>query len=413
MPRIIFHIDVNSAYLSWTSVENLKTGEGIDLRDIPAIIGGDQKTRHGVVLAKSVPAKAFGIRTGEPIVNALRKCPTLVMAPPDHTLYKDYSRRMMDYLHSLTPDIEQVSIDECFLDFTGIAHQYDSPLAAAHKIKDEIRENFGFTVNVGISSNKLLAKMASDFEKPDKVHTLFPNEIQKKMWPLPVGELFMAGKSSVGTLNKLGIRTIKDLALSDPELITLHLKSHGKMLWDYANGIDNSPVCSTPAAAKGVGNSTTLSKDITTEAEAKPILHTLAESVASRLRKSHQKAGNVCVEIKYYDFQTVSRQTQLDPSTNSTEAIYQISCRLFHTLWNQEPVRLLGIRTAKLADEDEPVQLSIFDMELPDAQSHNPKEQQIKAAKQKRLDEALDNIRKKYGKDAVKRASKMLKNSKK
>ena len=199
--RTIFHIDVNSAYLSWTSVENLKTGNGPDLREIPAIIGGDQKTRHGVVLAKSIPAKKFGIHTGEPVVNALKKCPNLVMAPPNHDLYHAYSRRMMDFLHSLTPDIEQVSIDECFLDFTGISHRYPSPYAAARYIKDEIHSRFGFTVNVGISSNKLLAKMASDFEKPDKIHTLFPDEIPQKMWPLPIGELFMAGKSSVKALN--------------------------------------------------------------------------------------------------------------------------------------------------------------------------------------------------------------------
>ncbi len=174
------------------------------------------------------------------------------MAPPNHDLYHAYSCRMMDFLHSLTPDIEQVSIDECFLDFTGISHHYPSPYAAARYIKDEIHSRFGFTVNVGISSNKLLAKMASDFEKPDKIHTLFPDEIPQKMWPLPIGELFMAGKSSVKALNNLGIRTIGELAASDPKLITLNLKSHGTMLWNYANGIDNSPVCSTPAEAKGL-----------------------------------------------------------------------------------------------------------------------------------------------------------------
>ena len=162
-------------------------------------------------------------------------------------------------MEHLSPDNGQVSIDECFLDFTGISHRYPSPCAAARYIKDEIHSRFGFTVNVGISSNKLLAKMASDFEKPDKIHTLFPDEIPQKMWPLPIGELFMAGKSSVKALNNLGIRTIGELAASDPKLITLNLKSHGTMLWNYANGIDNSPVCSTPAEAKGIGNSTTLS----------------------------------------------------------------------------------------------------------------------------------------------------------
>ena len=208
MRRIIFHIDVNSAYLSWTAVEELKHGAERDLRMIPAIIGGNQKSRHGVVLAKSLPAKKYGIRTGEPVANAFRKCPNLVMEPPDHELYSAYSHRLMDFLHTYTPDIEQVSVDECYMDFTGIAHRFHSPVDGAIEMKNRVRELFGFTVNVGISNNKLLAKMASDFEKPDKVHTLFPEEIQVKMWPLPVSELYMAGHSSVETLKKLEIFTI-------------------------------------------------------------------------------------------------------------------------------------------------------------------------------------------------------------
>lgn len=407
MSRIIFHIDVNSAFLSWTSTENVKNGTGIDLRNIPAIIGGDQKMRHGVVLAKSGPAKAFGIKTGEPIVHALQKCPELVTAPPDHELYHRCSQRLMEFLHTLTPDIEQVSIDECYLDFTGIAHRYASPVDAAVQIKNTIRDTFGFTVNVGISSNKLLAKMASDFEKPDKVHTLFPEEIPTKMWPLPVGELFMAGKSSVQTLKKLGIRTIGELAAADPDLISLHLKSHGKLLWEYANGQDDTPVSPEPTEAKGIGNSTTLSKDVTSEEEAQLVLHSLAEKVSGRLREVHQRAGNVCIEIKYSDFRTVSRQMTCSIPTNTTETIYRTACHLFHLLWNQEPVRLLGIRTAKLESETEPVQMSLFDMTLPDTtqQSANKDVPRISEKKQQQLDAALDNIRKRYGKDAITRGS--------
>ena len=195
MERIIFHIDVNSAFLSWTSVENLRTGRGPDLRLIPAVIGGDQSSRHGIVLAKSIPAKAFGIYTSQPVAQALRLCGDLTVYPPEHELYRRFSRELMAYLKSLTPDVEQLSIDECFLDFTGIAHRYPSPVQAAHSIRDTIYARFGFTVNIGISSNKLLAKMASDFEKPNRVHTLFPSEVPEKMWPLPVGELYMAGRS--------------------------------------------------------------------------------------------------------------------------------------------------------------------------------------------------------------------------
>ena len=181
MTPIIFHIDVNSAYLSWTAIEKLKNGSEVDLREIPCIIGGDQMSRHGVVLAKSIPAKRYGIRTGEPVANAFRKCPNLVMEPPNHKLYSIYSRKLMEFLLTYTPDIEQVSVDECYMDFTGIASHFHSPVDAALEIKNAVYEKFGFTVNIGISSNKLLAKMASDFEKPNKVHTLFPQEIQVKM----------------------------------------------------------------------------------------------------------------------------------------------------------------------------------------------------------------------------------------
>ncbi len=211
--RIIFHIDVNSAYLSWTAVEQLKNGAKVDIRTIPAIIGGDQKSRHGIVLAKSIPAKKYGIRTGEPVANAFRKCPNLKSYPPDHQMYREYSRRLMDFLRTYTTHIEQVSVDECYMDFTEIADRFTSPVEGANEIKDEVYKRFGFTVNVGISSRKVLSKMASDFEKPNKVHTLFPEEVPVKMWPLPIGELFMAGRSSVETMKKLEIYTIGDLEI--------------------------------------------------------------------------------------------------------------------------------------------------------------------------------------------------------
>lgn len=395
MGRIIFHIDVNSAYLSWSSVENLKTGAGPDLREVPAIIGGDRSSRRGVVLAKSIPAKAYHIRTGEPIAAALRKCPELLIWPPDHALYSSYSAALMAYLNQLTPDLEQVSIDECYLDFTGIAHLYDSPVAAAVLIKDEIDRRFGFTVNIGISSNKLLAKMASDFEKPSKVHTLFPDEIEKKMWPLPVDELYMAGRSSTATLRKLGIRTIGELARTDPDLLEAHLKSHGRMLWEYANGIAHSEVDSGPATAKGIGNSTTLPEDVNRKEDALPVLRRLAEQVSARLRRSEQICGSLSVEIKYNTFISVSHQMTVEPPTNVSERLYQIACQLFLDLWSGEPIRLLGVRSAKLLPEDTPVQLSIFDLEAPKSEKH------------RKLDKALDDIKQRFGSDAVIRGSRL------
>lgn len=397
--RIIFHIDVNSAYLSWTAVDRIAKGDTVDLREIPSIIGGDIATRHGVVLAKSIPAKAYGITTGEPVANAIRKCPNLISAAPDHKMYEMRSRQLMDYLADICPDIEQVSIDECYMDYTPIQANYASAFEAATRIKDGVCKRFGFTVNVGISDRKVLAKMASDFKKPNLVHTLYSWEIQEKMWPLPVSSLFLCGKSSVGVLHKLGILTIGDLAQADPSIIEAHLKSHGATLWKYANGIDDSSVLPEPAKAKGIGNSTTLSVDAVTAEDAYHILLTLAESVGRRLRASHELAGLVCTEIKYATFRSVSHQGTLEVPSASTDVIYQKACELFDTLWNGTPIRLLGIRTAKLVSEEEPTQLSIFDYASLDGTP------EINQEKLQKLDAALDSIRNKYGAGAIKRGS--------
>ena len=418
MKPVIFHIDVNSAYLSWTALERLKEGSSTDLREIPSIIGGDEKSRHGIVLAKSIPAKKYGIQTAEPVASALRKCPGLVVEKPDHTMYRRYSRAMMELLSGYTPDLEQVSIDECYLDFTPIAHLYPSPEKAAAQIRDQIFETFGFTVNVGISHVKVLAKMASDFEKPGKVHTLYPEEIPVKMWPLPVSDLFMVGHRSAERLKTYGIRTIGDLAHTDPSFLTSHFKSHGKLMWEFANGIDPSPVVSIRQEAKGVGNSITLASDVTTAEAAKKVLLSLAESVAARLRKAGQLAGTVAVELKYADFTKASHQSSTLSPCNDTDAIYRLSCSLFDQVWNGEPIRLLGIRSSRLTAEGEPIQLSIFDLPLhatpakPMAAEtafsgsggakkegehvHSPSPEKLK-----KLDAAMDVIRKKYGQNAI------------
>ena len=405
MQQIIFHIDVNSAFLSWTAVEQLKNGAEEDLRTIPSIIGGNQESRHGVVLAKSISAKKYGIVTGEPVANAFRKCPNLVMAPPNHKMYTEYSKRLMQFLReNYTDEIEQVSVDECYMNFTGIAHRYASPVAAAFEIKDAVYKEFGFTVNVGISVNHLLAKMASDFEKPNKVHTLFPEEIPAKMWPLPVSELYMAGKSSVEVLHKLEIRTIGELAKADPTLLELHLKSHGRTLWEFANGNAGDKVIRERVENKGIGNSTTLPKDVTEEEEARKVLLWLSETVGGRVRKEGMKAKMVSVEIKYNTFQSVSHQKQLQRATNADKVIYETACELFHELWNGHPIRLLGIRTSKLVDEAEPEQISIFDLESVSNQIM-AKQETKKNEKQEKLDKVVDQIRKKYGEGAIVRGS--------
>lgn len=417
MEPIIFHIDVNSAFLSWTALERLEQGDTIDLREIPSIIGGDQSKRHGVVLAKSTPAKKYGIQTGEPIVNAFRKCPALTLAPPNHAMYKERSRKLMEYLASVCPEIEQVSVDECYMDFTPISYKYKNYLIAAEEIKNSIHEKFHFTVNIGISDRKVLAKMASDFRKPNLVHTLFSYEIEEKMWPLSVDNLFMCGAFSVETLRKLEILTIGDLAKADPEILSSHLKSHGVTLWEFANGLDSSKVEPIPPQAKGIGNSTTVSKDIETVPDAHKVLMGLAESVGHRLRREQQLAGMVSCEIKYNTFQSVSHQTTLSAPTDSTTLIYETACHLFNELWDGTPIRLLGIRTSKLCDHSEPVQLSLFDMiETPRTSSiPSKKDNYITGSskeKQEKLDKALDSIKNKYGKDAVVRGSLLPTNKK-
>lgn len=396
--RIIFHIDVNSAYLSWSALQNLENGASEDIREIPSIIGGDMEHRRGVVLAKSVPAKVYLVTTGEPIVNALRKCPHLTIYPPDHALYHRRSRELMDFLYDICPDIEQVSVDECYMDYTPVAGRYASPAEAAHIIKDSVYERFGYTVNVGISNRKVLAKMASDFKKPNLVHTLYAEEVPKKLWHLPVSSLYMCGRSSQETLRKLEILTIGDLAQADTDILFAHLKSHGILLWEYANGIDSSEVITGGMDLKGVGNSTTLSEDAMTPEEAYIVLLSLAETVSTRLRKSEQLAAMISTEIKYNTFHRVSHQTTLSTPTCSTDFIYKTACGLFDELWDGTPIRLLGIRTSKLVSACSPIQLSLFDIQ-------NEMESMPISSKQQKLDVALDSIRKRYGPDSVVRGS--------
>lgn len=400
MERIIFHIDVNSAYLSWSAISLLEKGGSVDLREIPAIIGGDMEKRHGVVLAKSIPAKKYGIVTGEPIVNAMRKCPSLTIESPDHHLYHEKSRLLMQLLSDFCPEIEQVSVDECYMDYTPVRHLYPSPVKAAHLLKDKVRNSFGFTVNIGISDKKILAKMASDFRKPDMVHTLYSYEIKEKMWSLPVSSLFMCGKSSAEVLHKLEIETIGQLAQADKQVLSAHLKSHGILLWEYANGIDDSPVISVPPENKGIGNSTTLSKNVTDKQEAYATLFSLSESVAARLRQANQLAGMVSVEIKYSTFRSVSHQTTLYSPSDASRTIYETACRLFDELWDETPIRLLGIRTSKLVSSAEPSQLSLFDLPVSFVPQKGPAPEKLAA-----LDKALDSIKNRFGENAVVRGN--------
>ena len=391
MSRTIFHIDVNSAFLSWTAAERLKNGEEIDLRSIPSIVGGDRENRHGIVLAKSTPAKKYGIVTGEPIAMALRKCPDLVCVPPDFPLYSRNSKAMFAILSEYSDRIEQFSIDEGFLEYTGMEKLFGPPLEAAEKIRQRIKKELGFTVNIGVSCNKILAKMAGELEKPDKLITLFPEEIEKKLWPLPVEELFMVGRHTSPRLREIGIRTIGDLAKYPLPLLEKEFKSYGRMLHAYANGIDDSPVVPENEAEeiKSIGNSTTTSFDVEDKETAYKILLALSETVSMRLRGHKLCAQEIAVTLKSYDFKVYSHQKQLMNAVDCTNAVYETAKEIFDEVWKKEPLRLLGVRAGKLCSEDY-VQLSILDADW---------------SKQKKADAAMDAIRLKYGKNTVRRST--------
>ena len=397
MSCLIFHIDVNSAFLSWESARRVKQGLS-DLRDIPACIGGDPKKRTGIVVAKSIPAKKYGITTGEPVAMALRKCPELVIVKSDFELYIKCSRAFKEICASYAPVMESFSIDEVFLDMTGTSLIYPDPIKTAHEIKDKIRDELGFTVNVGISTNKLLAKMASDFEKPDKVHTLFPEEIPTKMWPLSVRDLLFLGKAFEKKLTEAGIRTIGDMAhVSESEIQALLGNKAGHQLHQYALGIDESPVKAKPEEAKGFSVETTFNDDIVSVEQVLPILLEQCDVVTTRMRRKGKKCTSVSVTFRTLDFKNKSHQTTLSNATDMTDEIFRNAKKLFTESWKGEPLRLIGVALTNLTDESFE-QLSLF-------------EDNEKKERHRKLDATMDEIRQKFGNDKITRASIMNSNS--
>ena len=393
MQRLIFHVDVNSAFLSWEAAKRVKQGLP-DLRVIPSCIGGDPKKRTGIVVAKSIPAKKYGIQTGEPMGMALQKCPDLVCVPSDFALYDRCSKAFKSICASYAPVMESFSIDEVFLDMTGTGQIYPDPVATACEIKDRIYRELGFTVNVGISTNKLLAKMASDFEKPNKVHTLYPEEVPQKMWPLPVRDLLFLGKASEKKLVQNGIRTIGDLARANEKEIQMLLgEKIGHQLYLSANGIDDSPVKAQREEAKGISVETTFDEDIVSYEQIFPILLSQCDIVTARMRREGKKCNCVAVSFRTLEFKNKSHQRKLDNPTDVTNEIYQNVRQLFQESWSGQPLRLIGVALTGLT-EDEFIQMSLFE---------DPK----KREQQKKLDEAMDNIRKKFGNDKISRASTM------
>ena len=392
MERQILHVDVNNAFLSWTAIDMLKNGSQIDIREIPAIIGGDESKRSGIVLAKSMKAKECGIKTADTIYQARIKCPGLKIYPSNFKVYREYSNKLYNLLLEYTDKIERFSIDECFLDMTNYLMN-DALINKAKEINKRVKEELGFTVNVGVAHNKLLAKMASDFTKPDRVHTLYEEEIPDKMWTLPVSELFMLGKRTVPKLYNMQIKTIGDLARTDKRILQDKFGKHGIMMWEYANGIDESEVKYLKEKPKGIGNSVTLPEDISNIEKLEEILLALTEQVTYRLKKQKMLAKVVNVQLRTKDFVDTSHQRKMLSATASTKEIFNNAKELLKQMYRKgTPIRLIGLRLDDLTDKEE-MQISLFD--------------NVKDRKQEKLDKAIDSLKDKYGYDLITRAGNM------
>ena len=385
------HIDVNNAFLSWTAVLYLKQGNKVDIRKTYAVIGGDEKARHGIVLAKSMPAKKRGVVTAETLYSAKKKCPNLKVYPPNYNFYKKMSDSMLSLIRNYSPDIEQMSIDECFLDYTPVKHLYGDEVEFAYRLKKEIYDTLGFTVNVGIGNNKLCAKMASDFSKPYKVHTLFEEEVEKKMWPLQVDELFGIGKKTAIKLHNLNINTIYDLAHTDREFLYKYFKNQAQDMIDSANGRGSDIVVSEESIPKGIGNETTLNRNISSREELYPYLLALSENVAIRLRKQNKYASVIVVTLKDKFFKRMSHQKKLVNATNLTEEIYKTACDILDEMNTTDGIRLVGVSLDKLSDTSSH-QVSLFE-DLKVREDNNE------------LEKTVDELKEKYGFKVIKKAS--------
>lgn len=391
MKRIIMHIDVNNAFLSWTAVDLLNKGYNIDIRKIEAVIGGDESKRHGIVLAKSPIAKKRGVKTAETLMSARRKCRDLKVYPPDYQLYKRMSNAVFEIIKKYTPDIEIISIDECFIDYTKVYQLYGDPIKFAYHLKDEIYNTLKFTVNVGIANNKLCAKMASDFEKPNKVHTLFEYEVERKMYPLPIGELYGIGKSTSAKLIELNIKTVGDLAKTNPEMLKSKFKNQAEVIVKKAQGIDDSDVNTEADERKGISHSTTFAYNLRNLNTIYKCLQALVENVCVSLRREKKYASVVSVTIKDREFKTYSRQKKLINETDNTDEIFSEIKKLFNEAWDEEPIRLLGVGVSHLT-VDKKRQLSLF-------------EEEESVEKNSELDKVIDKLKSQYGVNIIQKAS--------
>ncbi len=393
MDRVIFHCDLNSFY---ASVELLSHPE---LRHRPVAVCGDPASRHGIILAKNEPAKAFQVKTAETIWQAKRKCPDLTLLPAHHGLYRDFSRKVNSLYQEYTDLVEPFGIDESWLDVTGTLHLFGGDGAVlADRLRDEVRGRFGLTISVGVSFNKVFAKLGSDYKKPDATTVITRDNFQKIVWPLPVTDLLYVGRAAAQTFQQFGVRTIGDLAAFDREQLFRLLGKNGVQLHDFASGEDHSPVASagqyTPP--KSIGNGYTFPDDLQGREKIRAGVAQLADQVATRLRRHGMKCQGVSLAIRDPNFRDISRQTRLDPPTDLARELTQAAMELADSCWNMSnPVRALTVTAIYLIPiEEAGAQLDLFSAGL-----------DVKRQRLERLEVAMDAIRAKYGPGAIAPAS--------
>ncbi|MCI7679295.1 MAG: DNA polymerase IV [Clostridiales bacterium] len=386
MDRIILHCDINSFF---ASVELLDHPE---LRDMPVAVSGDPELRHGIILAKNQAAKACGVVTAETVWQARRKCPDLVLLPPQHEKYREFSRRLNRLYQEYTDMVEPFSIDESWLDVTASRALFGSGTQIADRIRHRVREELGITLSAGVSYNKIFAKMGSEYRKPDATTEITRSNYQQLLWPMPVNEMFFVGFATAERLKAADIHTIGDLALADTRMLERLLGKQGPLLRSYARGEDDSPVrrYDQRNKIKSVGNGITFRRNLTGEDDILTALTRLSDTVAGRLRKYQLKAGGVKVDIKDIQLKTISRQTQLTRPTNLADELRRTAMELIRSFWpSQKPIRLITLTAISLCDEAGEEQLSLF------------REENAAREKTESVERTMDAIRSRFGDSAI------------
>ena len=394
MDRIILHCDMNSFFASVELIEHP------ELKENPVAVCGDPDSRHGIILAKNEPAKAFGIVTAETVSQARRKCPGLILLPPHHDKYRHYSRLINAVYYQYTDMVEPFSIDESWLDVTASVKLFGSGRDIADRIRERVRSELGLTLSAGVSYNKIFAKMGSEYKKPDATTEITRENYKRLLWPQPVENMFFVGFATAQKLRSAGISTIGDLASASGIRLESLLGKQGPLLIKYASGRDDSPVSLSGERdrIKSVGNGITFSRDLKSAEDALTAVTSLSDTVAGRLRKYGFKAKGVKVDIKDASFKSISRQKQLVKPTHLSSDIKQAAMELISSSWRfPDPIRLITVTAINLTDGEEGEQLSFF------GNGYSSDSESAAAAEEKSdsIEKAMDDIRRKFGDSSI------------